>query len=161
MTWFKSLLYVSFFMAFTWFYIKLLGGNEATVITLSLPAALYLLVGLLLSLSSFQASEIVSAFRAGFQARSQEWIPGNYGLHQTIFRSMGLYALLSGAAGSLIGIVLALANMESQVELMMALATAFLPLLYAIGFRCFVLYPFEIALEKKLRQSQSELMELL
>ena len=161
MTWFKSLMYVSFFVVFTWFYIKLLGGNEATLMALSGPGLLYLLVGILLSLSGFTASEIANALRDTFQPDSGQALSGSYELNQKVFQSMGLYAMLSGVAGSLISLVLALGNLESQIELLAALSTALLPLLYGIGFRFFVLYPFEITLEKKFRQSQSELLEVL
>lgn len=148
MSWLKMILYSMFFGLFSLYYFYLIGGS----LDLRQPYLggwMYVLAGILLGLSSFKASEIVAALRDSWHSAPAEESAQRYQLNLKIFQSMGSYGMLAGAGGCLLGIISALANLDTVATLTTALATALLPLLYGLGLRFFVFYPFEIALTRK------------
>ena len=109
---------------------------------------LYVVAGLALGMMTFTAAEIATAFGDAIQGSRNIDAPLRYCLNLRIFRSMGTYPIVAGAAASLIQTIWALSNLDDIPTLTHAMAAALLPLWLGLGFKFFVLYPFEIAIEK-------------
>ncbi|MEZ0374651.1 MAG: hypothetical protein ACAI44_36530 [Candidatus Sericytochromatia bacterium] len=144
---FKALVYFVSFVFFSWIYGVLIGGNLTQLVPYA-SAGLYLVAGLVLGLMNFKASEIAAAFRDAMQGCTGTDASGRYVLAARIFYSMGLYPIVAGAGATLVHTWWVLYNLEMP-EFTTGMALALLPLWIGLGFRFFVVYPFEIALEKQ------------
>lgn len=143
MSWFKAAMYGIVLVFFTWVYGLLVGG-DLHQLTPYLFSGLYLLAGLVMGLMNYSREEIATAFRdAGAVGVPAE----RRALAREIFANLGIYPAVAAGAGTILQGIWALSELDMP-QLPIGLAGALLPLWLALGFRFFLIYPFEVALAK-------------
>jgi len=133
-------------MAFLYFAIDGI-GNLFTLI--NIPSLLFVLIGFVLLFANFSVSEIFNAFKDSFGKTINPEFRERYKLGSFVIKTAGNYILYIGIIGTIIGLIMVLANVGSMDNLGSSFGLAIITIFYAILIKLVILLPLSNSLDKK------------
>jgi flagellar motor component MotA len=107
---------------------------------IDLHAIVFMLAGLALGLSNHPLSTVIRAFAQASGLMPYEDPPAR---SRQVISGLSRYALLSGALGTLLGVMVSLMNLDDVSALGHGLAVSSMCMLYALGLKVVVFAPLE------------------
>lgn len=145
---FRFFSYLICLFLFTFILLSMIGSNVSDMY--DLPSSLFVLAGMLLTFVNFKASEVVYGIQDAFSQTIESELLERYRIGKQAWHTLGIYSVLAGSVGTLMGLIQALGNLDDIKTLTVAIAVSLLAICYGLAIRFFIAYPLEVFLDKKL-----------